>query len=231
MGNKPSRIKSADYKVWIIDLKTRLRAVQLKAAVSVNSALLEFYWELGADIVEKQKNSTWGSGFLQQLNQDLMAEFPEMKGLSYRNLKYIRQWYQFYFEDSAIGQQAVAQLENPSLSEIIQIPWGHNLAIVSKCQSKTEALYYIEKTIRHGWSRNVLVHQMENKLWMREGDQPTIGLLLCKKSDRLMAEWALSDVNKPIGISEYQLTHELPDEIQSSLPSIEQIEAELMGNE
>lgn len=104
MGNKPSRIKSADYKVWIIDLKTRLRAVQLKAAVSVNSALLEFYWELGADIVEKQKNSTWGSGFLQQLSQDLMAEFPEMKGSSYRNLKYIRQWYQFYFEDSAIGK-------------------------------------------------------------------------------------------------------------------------------
>ena len=70
-----------------------------------------------------------------------------------------------------------------------------------------------------------------DELIRREGDQPTIGLLLCKKSDRLIAEWALSDVHKPMGISEYQLSHQLPDEIQSNLPSIEQIEAELMNDE
>ena len=104
---------------------------------------------MGADIVEQQKNSTWGSGFLKQLSQELMAEFPDMKGFSHQNLKYIRQWYQFYFEDSAIRQQAVAQLKNPSLSQVIQIPWGHNLAIISKCHSKVEALYYVEKTIQH----------------------------------------------------------------------------------
>lgn len=347
MGNKPSQIQSEDYKAWVIDLKSRLRAVQLKAAISVNSALLEFYWELGTDIVEKQKNSTWGSGFLQQLSQDLMAEFPDMKGFSKRNLELIRRWNLFYTSTDAIAKQAVSQLS--------QIPWGHNIVIVSKCQSVKEALYYVEKTIRHGWSRSVLTHQLESKLWeregksianfdsalsspqsdlaqqtlknpyvfdfltlskdyterelevaltehitqfllelgagfaylgrqvplqvsdrdffldllfyhthlhcyvvielktgnfepeyagklnfylkavdeliRREGDQPTIGLLLCKNSDRLVAEWALSDVNKPIGISEYQLTHVLPDEIQSSLPSIEQIEAELMNNE
>lgn len=346
--------KSDDYKAWVVEIKTRLRAVQLKAATSVNSALLEFYWALGADIVDKQKNSTWGDGFLKQLSKDLMAEFPDMKGFSYRNLRAIRQWYLFYCEDGPIWQQPVARLENPHLPQVSQIPWGHNLVIVSKCQSIAEALYYVERTIQNGWSRNVLVHQIESNLWKREGnavanfssalpspqsdlaqqtlknpyvfdflsltenyterdlekgltehitqfllelgagfayigrqvplqvgdrdffldllfyhthlhcyvvielktgdfepeyagklnfylkavdeqirregDAPTIGLLLCKKRDHLVAEWALSDVHKPIGISEYQLTRELPNEIQSSLPSIEQIESELMPN-
>ena len=82
---------SVEYKTWIVHLKTQLRSMQMKAAVSVNAAFLEFYWELGADIVDKQKNSTWGDGFLKQLSADLMAEFPEMKGFSYRNIRYVRQ--------------------------------------------------------------------------------------------------------------------------------------------
>ena len=75
--------------------------MQMKAAVSANAALLEFYWELGADIVEKQKNSTWGDGFLKQLSADLMAEFPEMKGFPYRNIRYVRQWYLFHNQENA----------------------------------------------------------------------------------------------------------------------------------
>ena len=138
---------SAEYKTWIIQLKTRLRSMQMKAAVSVNAALLEFYWELGADVVDKQKNSTWGDGFLKQLSADLMAEFPEMKGFSYRNIRYIRQWHLFYHQDHANCQQAVVTLEQKPVLQITQIPWGHNLVIVSKCQSTQEALYYVEKTI------------------------------------------------------------------------------------
>ena len=92
---------SAEYKTWIIHLKTWLRSMQMKAAVSVNAALLEFYWGLGADIFGKQKNSIWGDGFLKQLSADLMAEFPEMKGFSYRNIRYIRQWHLFYHQDHA----------------------------------------------------------------------------------------------------------------------------------
>ena len=94
---------SAEYKTWVIQLKTRLRSMQMKAAVSVNTALLEFYWELGADIVDKQKNSTWGDGFLKQLSADLMAEFPEMKGFSKRNLEQIRRWHSFYTPDTSIA--------------------------------------------------------------------------------------------------------------------------------
>ena len=138
---------SAEYKTWIIQLNTRLRSMQMKAAVSVNAALLEFYWELGADIVDNQKNSTWGDGFLKQLSADLMAEFPEMKGFSYRNIRDIRQWYLSYHQDHANWQQAVATLEQKPVLHITQIPWGHNLVIVSKCQSTQEALYYVENTI------------------------------------------------------------------------------------
>ena len=98
---------SADYKAWVVELKSRLRSMQLKAAVSVNSVLLEFYWELGADIVDREKNRTWGDGFLKQLSQDLMAEFPEMKGFSKRNLEQIRRWHLFWGGD-AIAQQPVA---------------------------------------------------------------------------------------------------------------------------
>ena len=85
-----------EYHAWLGELKTRFRQVQLKAAVAVNTALLQFYWELGADIVARQTRFAWGSGFLNQLSADLMRDFPEVKGFSARNLKYIRQWYLFW---------------------------------------------------------------------------------------------------------------------------------------
>ena len=85
-----------DYSVWLKELKNKVRLVQIKAAVKVNSELLQFYWELGADIVEKQATAKWGDGFLSNLSHDLMVEFPEMKGFSKRNLELIRRWYLFY---------------------------------------------------------------------------------------------------------------------------------------
>jgi predicted nuclease of restriction endonuclease-like (RecB) superfamily len=333
---------SPDYRAWLSQLKNRFRQVQLKAAVAVNTELLRFYWELGADILARQAEQRWGSGFLSQLSSDLMQDFPEVKGFSQRNLKYIRQWYAFW-QGAAIGQQAVAQLH--------AIPWGHNLAIISKCPTQAEALYYVQNTLAHGWSRSVLAHQIESGLWQREGkaitnfaqtlpapqsdlasqllkdpyifdflsftkehterelesalidhitqfllelgagfaymgrqvplqvgereffldllfyharlhcyvvvelktgdfepeyagklnfylkavdeqrrgagDAPTIGLLLCKSKDRLVAEYALSDIHKPLGLSTYTLSHTLPETLRDKLPSIEAIEAEL----
>ena len=85
----------------------------------------------------------------------------------------------------------------------------------------------VKNTIEHGWSRSVLTHQIESNLWQREGDAPTIGLLLCKNHDKVVVEYALSDVHKPIGISEYQITKSLPEKFKSSLPTVEEIEAEL----
>ncbi len=119
-------LQNSEYKHWLKDLKQKVLQSQLKAVVKVNSTLLEFYWELGEEIVLRQSQARWGDGFLKQLSQDLMAEFPDIKGFSERNLKYIRQWVVFYSSDKVIGQQVVAQLT--------QITWGHNLKIIAKCQ-------------------------------------------------------------------------------------------------
>lgn len=109
---------------------------QFKAAIKVNTELLRLYWRMGSDICEKQKSATWGDGWLKELSRELMAEFPNMKGFSYRNLKYIRQWYEFYNQQIIIGQQAVAQFRNEdrqqpvaTISEDIffSVPWGHHL--------------------------------------------------------------------------------------------------------
>ncbi len=357
MGSEIATTK--EYRNWLIDIKQRVQNAQLKAATAVNTTLLEFYWSLGADIVEKQEQATWGSGFLKQLSTDLMAEFPDMKGFSLNNLQYIRRWYSFYCVPSSksgtgcstIGQQAVAKMAKPPVSQLFQIPWGHNLAIISKCDALEKARFYVQKTIDNCWSRSVLIHQIESDLFNRqgqaitnfenslpvlqsdlareiikdpynfdfltltedyterelekgltdhiahflmelgagfaylgkqvpvqvgerdffldllfyhtrlhchvvielkvvdfepehagklnfyikavdeqlrtEGDRPTIGILLCKSKDKVVAEYALSGIQKPMGVSEYELTRALPDELKSALPTIEQIETEL----
>lgn len=148
---------AGEYRDWLLGLKTRFRQVQLKAAMTVNTTLLQFYWELGADIVARQAGSQWGDGFLKQLATDLMQDFPEVKGFSLRNLKYIRQWYAFYAGHQPIGQQPVAQLSTPAITKqpvsqlpepqwagFFAIPWGHHLAILAKCKQHDEARYYVQ---------------------------------------------------------------------------------------
>ena len=123
---------SGDYKSWLKKLKQRFQHAQIKATVKVNSTLLGFYWELGADIVEKQKTAQWGSGFLKQLSKDLIAEFPDIKGFSKRNLEQIRRWYLYWSNNKTIAKQLASQLDD---SILFQIPWWHNIVIVSKCKT------------------------------------------------------------------------------------------------
>jgi predicted nuclease of restriction endonuclease-like (RecB) superfamily len=357
---QPTKIISHEYKEWLNDIKQRFQGSQIKASIQVNSTLLEFYWNLGSEIVEKQKNSTWGSGFLEQLSCDLKNEFPDVKGFSYTNIKNIRQWFLFWQQlvgelKTTKSQQLVGEssVENSKqlVFQIFQIPWGHNIAIIQKCKTIEEALYYVQNTIKNGISRNVLVHQIETNLYARDSkaitnfeatlpplqsdlakeitkdpynfdflcltegyqereledaltqnitkfllelgsgfafvgkqyklivggdefrvdllfyhvklkcyvvvelkatefkpefagklsfytsaidgelkdknDNPTIGILICKSKNDLVVEYALRDINKPLGISEYELTEILPKEYKSSLPSIEEIEARL----
>lgn len=108
---------NSEFKSWVSQLKKDIRSAQIKAAIKVNTELLRLYWRMGADICEKQKSASWGDGWLKELSRELMAEFPDMKGLSYRNLKYIRQWYQFYNEQLTIGQQVVAQLDDVNMQQ------------------------------------------------------------------------------------------------------------------
>jgi len=344
-----SEIKTTEYRKWIAELKTKFRQAQIKAAIKVNTTLLEFYWELGRDIVEKQKHVKWGSGFLKQISKDLMAEFPDIKGFSYENIRYIKRWYEFYCVKTKMGATC-SQFELSYRTILFQIPWWHNIVIISKCNSVNESLFYVNKTLENGWSRSVLTHQIESKLFERQGkaitnfadtlpkpqsdlagqlikdpynfdfltlredynereleraltehitkfllelgsgfafvgkqkalqvgereffidllfyhiimhcyvvvelktvdfepefagklnfyikavdeqikkenDKPTVGILICKSKDKTVVEYALSDIYKPMGVSEYQLIQTLPEELKLNLPSIEQIEAE-----
>ncbi len=122
---------------------------------------------------------------------------------------------------------------------VAQIPWGHNITLLTKVKVSAEREWYAHAAIENGWSRSVLVHQIESKLYQRQGkavtnfaghlqsDNPSIGLILCKDKNRLVAEYALKDTAKPMGISEYRLIESVPADLQGSLPSIEQIESEL----
>ncbi len=355
-------VPTDEYRQWLVSLKQRIQASQIKAAVAVNRELLELYWFLGEQIIEKQQTAKWGDGFLKQMSQDLLAEFSEIKGFSRRNLFYMRKWVGFWSgakpmvqqaaaQSSAIVQQAAAQFEQDGKQLVSQIPWGHNMLLLDKFDDPADALFYVQKTIENNWSRAVLTHQIESGLHLREGravnnfaatlpepesdlarqllrdpynfdflmltkrhnereledgllehltkfllelgagfafvgrqyrieiegdeffidllfyhlrlhcyvvielkvdkfkpeyagklnfyvsavdsqvrlpeDGPTIGILICKSKSDITVEYSLRGLNKPIGVSEYQITENLPDQLKSSLPSIEQIEAEL----
>ena len=339
---------SQEYKIWLESLKNKFRSSQIKASIKVNTTLLEFYWDLGGQIVQKQEEHKRRSGFLEKLSHDLSAEFPDVKGFSYRNIRFIRQWYIFW-------QQDAAKIENENWQQLVailfQVPWGHHQIILNKIKNIDEAIYYVQNTMLNGISRSVLVHQIESNLYEREGkaitnfentlppiqsdlakeitkdpyifdfvaltqdyqekeledaltqnitnfllelgsgfafvgrqyklivggdefkidllfyhiklkcyvvvelkatsfkpehagklsfytsaidgelknsdDNPTIGILICKSKNDTVVEYALRDINKPLGISEYQLTEILPKEYKSSLPSIKEIEAKL----
>ncbi|QEQ97547.1 PDDEXK nuclease domain-containing protein [Neptunomonas concharum] len=330
------------YAPWLADLKTRIQGAQSGAALAVNRELVQLYWHIGHEILTQQQAQGWGAKVVKQLAQDLKRAFPELKGFSRANLMHMRAFADAWpdLNQDAIVQQAVGQL-----------PWGHNLALLSKIKDTEQRLAYATQAIEHGWSRNVLVHHIESNLLTRQGaattnfkvslpeatselaqqtlkdpyifdflslgaeskerdieraltqhisqfllelgagfafvgkqvhlevagddfyidllfyhlklrcyivielkagafkpehtgqlnfylsavdsqvktdaDAPTIGLLLCKTRNKVVAEYALRDNSKPIGIAEYQLAQSLPADLEDQLPSIERIEREL----
>lgn len=342
MSKQPLMILDNDYKIWITQIKEKVRQTQIKASIKVNYELLNLYWELGREIISKESNAVWGDRFLTVMSQDLRKEFPDITGFSLSNLHNIRYWYKFY----------QPHLTTDMESMIKSIPWGHNQRIMYKCQNVDEALFYVRKTMDNGWSRSVLEHQIESGLFQRQGnaitnfdvrlpevhsdlakqtlkdpyhfdfltlrekydekeleqalvdqmtqfllelgsgfsylgrqvhikvgesdfymdllfyhvklhcyvvvelktekfkpefvgklnfyitavnkqlkterDNPTIGILICKDKDNVVAEYALDDVSQPIGIAEYQLNEWLKQEVKRSLPTIEEIEQELL---
>ncbi|MDR1120094.1 MAG: PDDEXK nuclease domain-containing protein, partial [Dysgonamonadaceae bacterium] len=169
---------NVDYKQWLIDLKQRIRYSQIKAAVKVNTELLRLYWDLGQDIVIRQLESAWGSGFFEQLSKDLRNEFPHLKGFSTANLRFIKRFYSFYYQDIPIHYQVGSELGATNFHQpggelenhpVFQIPWRHHVEIITKCKTAEEALFYVQKTIENGWSRAVLIHFMEADLYAVQG--------------------------------------------------------------
>ncbi len=148
-----------DYRNWLSDIKSKILQGRLTVAISANNALLQLYWELGKEIVEKEKNANWGQALIEQLSIDLKIAFPEVKGFSRRNLYAIRQWFLFYSTDFKFVPQAVAQ-----------IPWGHNRLIISKIKNTKEALFYATACIKEGWSRDILEIQIEQNFYKKAGN-------------------------------------------------------------
>ena len=345
MGDQsaPLSQRPEGYNAWLAELKSRIHQAQQKASLAVNQELLLLYWQIGQDILTRQAEQGWGAKVIEQLAQDLRKHFPEMKGFSARNLKYMRAFAEAW-PDAEFVQQLVAQL-----------PWGHNLVLLTKLKDSEQRLFYAQKTLENNWSRNVLVMQIETHLHERQNtavtnfeqrlpkaqsdlareslkdpyrfdflnlsqeaqerdieqalvshitdfllelgagfafvgkqvplkvggddfyldllfyhlklrcyvvielkagdfkpehlgqlgfyltvvdremktddDQPTLGLLLCKSKNKIVAEYALSDKSQPMGIAEYKLQQALPDKLETNLPSIEQIERELQRDD
>jgi predicted nuclease of restriction endonuclease-like (RecB) superfamily len=331
------------YADWLAELKGRIHAAQQRAARAVNSELVLLYWQMGRDILARQAAQGWGAKVIDRLSDDLRSAFPEMKGFSPRNLKYMRAFAEAWPEPEFV-QQAAAQ-----------IPWGHHLVLLDRLPGPQTRQWYAAKAVEHGWSRNVLAMQIETRLLERSAkastnfemtlppaqsdlaretlkdpykldflglpqeaqeravedalvrhvtdfllelgagfafvgrqvlldvagdeffidllfyhlklrcyvvielkggkfkpehlgqlsfylsavdeqlkhpqDGPTIGLLLCKSKNKVVAEYALRNLNRPLGVADYQLVASLPTELQTQLPSIEQIERELAGRE
>ena len=145
------------YADWLSDLKTRIHSAQQRAALAVNRELVLLYWQIGRDILARQASQGWGAKVIERLAHDLRAAFPDMKGFSRANLMYMRAFAEAW-PDSAIVQQAVGQL-----------PWGHNLVLLSKLKEPQQRLAYARRAIEHGWSRNVLNIHIETCTVEREG--------------------------------------------------------------
>ncbi len=147
-----------EYIGWLTQLKSRIKQTQIKATLSANKEIILLYWEIGKELFEKQENKGWGNSVVNNLEKDLLKEFPNIKGFSRRNLFYMKSFYNFYKSDFLKVQQVVAQ-----------IPWGHNILIFSKSKNIEESIFYLNKTIENNWSRNVLDMQIKSELFVRQG--------------------------------------------------------------
>ncbi len=152
---------STEYQELLVSLKQRIRASQIRAALAVNRELIVLYWQIGREILLRQSQQGWGARVIERLYQDLQTEFPELKGLSGRNLKYMRAFAEAYPESEFV-QQAVAQ-----------IPWGHNVMLLDRVKDERTRLWYAQQVTINGWSRNILALQIESQLHQRQGQAVT----------------------------------------------------------
>jgi len=141
----------ADYSQLLAEVKERIHSAQVAALRAVNTELVGLYWGLGRMIVERQVQSAWGKSVVERLSQDLRREFPGVAGFSVQNLWYMRQFHLEYREHEKL---------QPLVGEIA---WSHNLVIISKCKDPLEREIYLRMTRTFGWSKNVLIHQIENQ--------------------------------------------------------------------
>ena len=155
-----SELLPDDYPKFLRDLKAKIQARQTRAILAVSQELISLYWEIGQQIVERQETAGWGDSVITQLERDLKREMPDLEGFSRRNLYRMRAFYLSYREQGETVPQVVAQ-----------IPWGHNIVLLEKVKDPAERTWYLQQTLGQGWSRNILVHQIESKLYDRQVSQ------------------------------------------------------------
>jgi predicted nuclease of restriction endonuclease-like (RecB) superfamily len=323
------------YPALLEELKARIRAAQLRAALTLNQETILLYWSIGQDLASRFAAEGWGTKVVDRLAKDLGTEFPGVEGFSLRNLRYMRSFAEAW-PDPQILQQAA------------KLPWGHHMVLLDRLKEGPSREWYLRASIEHGWSRNVLTHHISTQLREREGkaltnfsrtlpaedsdltqqilknpysfefltlsstakerelergllkhlrdlllelgrgfsfvgsqvpleiggetfyidllfyhlrlhcyfvielktgkfkpewagklnfylsavddlfrtgpDAPTIGLLLCETNNSALAEYALRDVAKPIGVSTYRVTRELPGAVRDELPTVEDLQ-------
>lgn len=158
MSHTPSLVPGEEsYAAFLSDLKNRIRHTQIRAALAVNYELVLLYWQIGRDILTRQRQEGWGSKVIERLAKDLKREFPEIKGFSRTNLLYMRAFAEAY-PDQEIVQRCAGQ-----------IPWRHNQVLLDKLNSLQERLWYAQQSLENGWSRDILVMQIESGLYQRQG--------------------------------------------------------------
>lgn len=182
----------AAYNNWLKLIKEKIKNAQIKSAIQVNTTLIQLYWDIGAMIVDKQVNADWGTKIIDKVSADLKRDFPGTSGFSRTNLFSMRKFYLFYARSEIIQQpggflepesnsidnqtdiivhQVGGQLSSESL--LVKIPWRHHVLILNSCSTVNEAIFYIKKTIRNNWSRNILTIQIESDLYNRQGKAVT----------------------------------------------------------
>jgi predicted nuclease of restriction endonuclease-like (RecB) superfamily len=169
------------YGEWLTDIKGRIHNAQQRATLAVNRELVQLYWQIGNDILARQAQQGWGAKVIERLAHDLRTAFPEIKGFSRANLMYMRAFAEAW-PDAAIVQQAVGQL-----------PWGHNLVLLTRLKDPQRRLAYAQSAIAHGWSRNVLNIHIETRLLERSGTAVTNFDVSLPKAQSDLARESLKD--------------------------------------
>ena len=203
------------YKELLVAMKQQVRSVQAKAALAVNSSLIQLYWNMGRMIAENQALFEGRNSYVEQLAKDLRNEFPDISGFSRANLFFVRKFYRFYsvqqlvrlkeflYDDNSV-QQAAALNESPADSNSVQqpvrllevlckVPWGHHVLIINKVKETSEAIFYVQQTIEYNWSRAILTLQIEQNLYQRQGKAITNFTTTLPEQQALMAVQMLKD--------------------------------------
>ena len=145
------------------EIKGRIRLAQIKATLSVNCELIELYWSIGRDIVQRQRREGWGAKVIDRLAADLRSEFPDMSGLSRTNVYRMRAFYLAYATAPAIVPQPVGQLPDESVESVLGLPWGHHVVLLEKLDDSIQRLWHAQQTTANGWSRSML--RLSPRMW------------------------------------------------------------------